>query len=864
MRSLKNGRSVQDCQNKHALSLLLSSTARRRSSSKLSFLAAPSSLIHLPPATDMPAPVSSSSPARTAPTSSAQPLKKKKRIVRRRGRAPADILSDDEIEREVATDDSDSDDDDLSSLSSDSESDTEPVSDEVVPDGHIRALTPGTSQSPGDRGTRDKPAEQAESFFAPNTAWSEMVADDEKTTESGDIPVIEFADFDAQHVPARPWHKKAKKPAKTAPMPDVPAPAPQVSGDHAPNEAEESQLVASSSRSRSSDHPKRLPGQTARQAYQQRLESDPSYVPTVGGFWSHDDRLLDKDLRSLSGWWRDRRGGRGRGNGFRGRGRGVFPGASVAEERGDDGKEVELPPIERTWGHDGFEEMKKREEQRKANQTQTQHSSGSASVRGRGFAPGRGGRRGFGRGGYVNTSGRSSANSGRIWFTQKPDKMWTKQHEGYLYFATDPALRPTSGQGPGILVKMPGSTQAKVVRIPYRLRPSIKTVASHADKEAKMYTVNLPDSLKEANVTKATVSTTETPVKEVAPSAQDLAPPKQSVPLVETVATVPASPARPHTHHSPPDHLITTSLRSEPEASIRLQLEQLSVEPGSSDPARIAKTEEAVLRHPLAEQPVEESSTTSRGEAVSTLPTMFSPPLPQPSPSYSSPYGYAPALPPGIAMNQHGVPYELATGRPVYLQAAPPPMYNPRPVMHSHLSPTFVPAHMPTPHSHSHSLSAVSPDFLAHSASHTPPMNGFIDPSTGTPIFSFPRQTSRIEIRAPGASSEVKPRAKLPGHISSGLRTSAASFEPSRTLSDSSSSGYYPTLNSPENGSLPSYVPVEGAEGAVDGVQHDPAMMAYAQYPQQQQYYYPEAYGYAFNPYMDMQHIQPYEGTVYY
>lgn len=807
----------------------------------------------------MPEPVSSSLPARTATKSSAQPVKKK-RFVRRRGRAPLDINSDDEIEREVATDDSDSE-DDLSSISSASESDTEP---EVIPDGHTRALTPGTSQSPGDRGTRNKPAEQAESFFAPNTAWSEMVADDEKATESGDIPVIEFADFDAQHLPARSRPKKVKKPAKTAPVPEVLAPAPQVDGDQAPNEAEESQRVASSSRSRSYDHPKRLPGQTARQVYQQRLESDPSYVPTVGGFWSHDDRLLDKDLRSLSGWWRDRRGGRGRGNGFRGRGRGrgAFPGASVAEEREDDENEAELPPIERTWGHDGFEEMKKREEQRKAAQAQAQNSSESMSFRGRGFA--RGGRRGYGRGGYVNTSGRSSANSGRIWFSQKPDKMWTKQHEAYLYYATDPTLRPTSGQGPGILVKVPGSTQAKVVRIPFKPRPSTKLVASHADKEAKMYTVNLPDTSKAANVAKTTVSTKETPIKEISalpPTVQDLVP-KQSVPPAESVSKVQGSPLQPITHCSPPDPLITTSLRSEPEASIRLQLEQLSVEPESSDPARAAKTEEAVLRNPLIEPQGEERPTISGEEPVPALPTMFSPPLPQPSPSYSSPYGYAHTLPPGIAMNQHGVPYELATGRPVYLQAAPPPMYNPRPIMHTHLSPTFVPAHMHTP-TQSHSLSAVSPDFLAHSASHTPQMNGFIDPSTGTPIFSFPRQTSRIEIRAPGASSEVKPQAKLPSHISSGLRTSAASFEPSRTLSDSSASGYYPTLNSPENGSLPSYVPVEGTDRAIDGVQHDPAMMAYAQYPQQQ-YYYPEAYGYAYNPYVDMQHVQPYEGTVYY
>ncbi|KAH0587919.1 hypothetical protein J132_00351 [Termitomyces sp. J132] len=810
----------------------------------------------------MPAPVSSSSPARTTTKVSASKpsaqVTKKKRIVRRRGRAPGDITSDDEIEREAATDDSDSE-EDLSSLSSDSDSDTEPVSEEVVTNGHTRVLTPNISQSPGDRGAHDKPAEQAESFFAPNTTWSEMVADDEKANEAGDLPVIEFADFDGQHVPVRSRPKKAKKPVKAArSAPEAPALTPQVNDDHVPNEAEELQHVASSSRSRSSDHPKRLPGQTARQAYQQRLESDPSYVPTVGGFWSHDDRLLDKDLRSLSGWWRDRRGGRGRGNGFRGRGRGGFPGGFVGEGHEGDGNEGDLPPIERTWGHDGFEEMKKREELRKAAQAQTQRPPESATFHGRGFVPGRGGRRGFGRGGYVNASGRLSADSTRIWFVQKPDKMWTKQHEGYLYL--DPALRPTPGQGPGIIVKLPGNKEVKVVRIPFRPRSFIKPLTHGADKEVKVYTVNLPDTSKETNVSKTTEEVT-TVTSSLAPKVEDLVPATQPVPPVEIVAPAPPSPVQPTTHRSPPDLLITTPLRSEPEASVRLQLEQLSVELEPSDPARAAKTEEAVMRNPLTESHAEEALATHGEEPVPTLPTMYSPPLPQPSPSYPS-YGYPTALPPGIAMNQHGVPYELATGRPVYLQAAPPPMYNPRPVMHSHLPPAFIPTHMPTP-THAHPISAVSPDFLAHSASNTPPMNGFIDPSTGTPIFSFPRQTSRIEIRAPDASAMMKPQAKTPAHMSSGLRTSAASFEPSRTLSDSSANGYYPTLNSPENASLPSYAPVEGVEGMIDGIQHDPAMMGYAPYPQQQ-YYYPEAYGYAYNPYMDMQHVQSYDGTVYY
>ncbi|KAG6856777.1 hypothetical protein H0H87_000745 [Tephrocybe sp. NHM501043] len=813
----------------------------------------------------MPAPVSSSPPARTVNKPSAPKPRgqanKKKRNVRRRGRAPGDIASDDEIEREAATD-SESEEDDLSSVGSDSDTDTEPPSEDVVHNGHSRAFTPNTSQSPGDRGVRDKASDQAEPFFSAGGNWSEMVADDERAVETGDLPVIEFAEFDGQTLPARARPKKTKKSRNAHNAPEAPAPPPQVNNDH-PAEIDDSQHIASSSRARPFDSPHRLSGQTARQAYQQRLESDPSYVPTVGGFWGHDDRLLDKDLRSLSGWWRDRRGGRGRGRGntFRGRGRGGTLGGPGNEGYEEDRKGADLPPIERTWGHDGFEEMKQREEQRRAAQNAQNQPHPVGGLRGRGFA-GRGGRGGFGRGGFTNTSGRSSANSGRIWYSQKPELSWTKQHEGFLHYEVDPALRPRPGHGPGILIKLPGQ-EAKVVRTQFRPHIIVKPRIIQHD-EQKVYIVNLPERAKSVKEPEIVVSSQETPIEEVFKVRPSLAPKNPNIPLVPSAEiAAPALQAQP-SRQSPPhlsDAQIATTSKSEPEPFVRLQLEQLSVEVESSDPARVAKTEEAVMRNPVAETQGAEHIAATSEEPAPGLPAMYSPPLPQPSPSYGSPYGFAPALPPGIAMNQHGMAYELATGRPVYLQAPPPPMYNPRPIVHSHLPPAFVPSHM---HSHSHSLSAVSPDFLAHSAPHTPPVNGFIDPSTGTPIFSFPRQTSRIEIRAPVEHPEVKSPNKSQAH-SSGLRTSAATFEPSR---HNSTNGYYPTLSSPESGSaLPSYAPVEGTEGAMD-VQHDP-MMAYAQYPQQQ-YYYPEAYGYVHNPYMDMQHVQPYEmyppheGAVYY
>lgn len=852
----------------------------------------------------MPAPVTSHSSARTVnkgatlkPRSQAQT--KKTRIVRPRGRAK-DAGSDDEIEREVGTD-SESE-DDLSSLDSDSDSDTEPASEDVIPNGHSRTFTPSTSQSPGDRGTlsKDSAAVDAASFFTPAGNWSEMVAD-ETANGPADLPVIEFADFDGHDVPqAGPRSRKPKKSTKNA-HPVVEAPISPISAlrDDTRNEIEADPIASSSRRSISPSSHRRLAGQTARQAYQQRLESDPSYVPTVGGFWGHDDRLLDKDLRSLSGWWRGRWQGRGRGRGFiRGRGRGGFfvspnsqPTPHADTQNGEDAsaEPVDLPPIERAWTHDGFEEMKQKEEQRRFAQQPPPQLQNPQSARGvggfrggRGYAPGRGGRGGFPRGGYAGspTTSRNGSPFGtqkRIWFAMKPELMWTKQHEAFLHF--DSAMKPRPGYGPAFRVKVPGS-QEQIIRAPPRQFHSKISAAKHStasvlgsDLGDRTYAVRLP---KRAGKDKqaAHLPAEQTSIEEIftvrlKPVERNAIPLSKPAPATNGTASPLASSQDSTSQPDPP---------IQPEASIRSQLEQISLEPQASNPARWAQTEEAVLRNPSTEVAPVDAEDVQRPE-LPDLQTVFTPPPPvsQPSPVYGSPYGYAPALPPGIAMNQHGMTYELATGRPVYLQPPPPPMYNPRPIMHSHMPPPglpFVPGHM---HHHSHSHTAISPDFLAHSAPHTPPVNGFIDPSTGTPIFSFPRQTTRIEIRAPSEDFEVKSPGKPAVRRASGLRTTAVAFEPSRS-SENHVNGYYPSIATPTDmSSLPSYGSVDGAEGSASGDdghgnQHnmaDPGMMAYP--PYQQPYYYPEAYPYP--PYMDMApgqyevyptdpHIP--QGTVYY
>ncbi|KAF5346041.1 hypothetical protein D9757_014281 [Collybiopsis confluens] len=162
------------------------------------------------------------------------------------------------------------------------------------------------------------------------------------------LPVLDFSELDSQvlQIPTQPRRtKKSTKHGRHASTTSIPSTSPSQPPDR---EGHGSHEVTQNSHAQRRRSPRRAPGQTARQAYQQRLEVDPSYVPTVGEFWGHDDRLLDKDLRSLSGWWRGRwqNGFRGRG-GFRGsvRGRGgymgqVIPGSEVEQEG-------PLPPVDR-------------------------------------------------------------------------------------------------------------------------------------------------------------------------------------------------------------------------------------------------------------------------------------------------------------------------------------------------------------------------------------------------------------------------------------------------------------------------------------------------------------------------------------
>ncbi|KAK7676874.1 hypothetical protein QCA50_020130 [Cerrena zonata] len=867
----------------------------------------------------MPAAITSPSTAKSLKTKEKAPnghsRPKKTRITRRRGRAKDGIHSDDEIEREARSDSDTDDDSSVVSSDSDAESDSEE-------DNHAtrsEVVTPTTTQSPPPlhaSASKAAPLENgAAGPFIATTDWAQMVAD-ENANGATDLPVIDFADLNGHaisHSVAPEPRSRKQKASKKAPQshnvePSQPHVAsesneePRIDDDQPAGAINDTVPSTSRPPSREGRPSLRSKGQTSRQAYQQRLESDPSFVPKVGEFWGHDDRLLDKDLRSLSGWWRGRWQSRGRGRVFppRGRGgRGGFFGGRPPPTEGDDAVGViaapadqEIPPIERTWTHDGFEEMKKKEERRRADfqqradserreRSESRHQQGSphpsnSSQRGFPFR----GRGGFaGRGGFIRGGGVASPRGrpfvlppGRVWYTMKPEKPFTQQHDSFLYF--DPALKPRPGQGPGLRIKLPGGNP-QVIRAPpktHSAKPSIAdtdtaSVGASSERSDRVFTVRIPRPQAKGVEAAAKEPIVDEADKVSKPTAEELS--------LEEVFTV-----RPHagpqhvpieisqsvegdkkpvviTQHRPSfSRSHSRSISFLPDLETQQQLETIVVKPPVESSDVSATIEETVLRNPQPTSEVEEAVIEAPEPdfrpAPPSLPpiqTSFSP-VPQASPPFNgSPYPYAPPLPPGVAMSHHGYPYEVATGRPVYLhQPTPPPvMYDPRPMMHGHMhhpsngGVPFVPGHM------HHPSSISSPEFLPQP--HTPPVNSFIDPSSGVPIFTPARQSSRVEIRAPdgkGLSIKHQPRP-------SGLRTSVVESDDLQGEDEQEPS--YIAQHSEANGEATDAEPRQEQEGELIQATSPPPMMPYNPYAQP--YYYPEQYGY--NPYLPQPPVMQYE-----
>ena len=770
---------------------------------------------------------------------------KKTRIVRRRGRGRDAIHSDDELEREARSD-SGSDDEDNSSSSSDSDDDAFSGSANLTKDA---VVTPSTTQSPppddkplsnGDIAHDPEPTTEPSGYKNAGNNWD---AFNDEDPWGPTPPEVDFSNHDQLVEETKPRRKTRNKKKKQ-----------QTSTDAGDGDTADAEPDASSSR-RGTGFPPR--GQSVRETYRNKLQ-DPSYVPTVGEFWGHDDRLLDKDLRSLSGWWRGRwHNGRG---GYSSRGRGGYHGGGGFNWDQSQEEPNAHPSEQQTWGHDGFEEMKKKEEQRRLAREQRQKEQREAvatrgtppqrgSVRGaRGGSIGARGR-GFSRGGFSPSSPRPPHPVDRPWYAQKPERVWTKQLDGFLHF--DSTLKSKLGQGQGYRVKLVGSKE-KVVRVSPEVHatqaidytnPAATTATDHVTSPAvdnKTVTVRLP-KLKE---------------KEKSPETPPPSIPEPTPVEVETVSVL-----LPAETEESLDEVFTIKPRPVPAPSILT----IVPPPTTEDPVASQLRSEFVERAVVKQSPSQSVDGTdfkgtpqSPAESQRSAPpvlhpirTAFTPVAPQPQ-TYTSPYQYPPHLPPGIAVNSQGITYEIATGRPVYLQPTPPPMYDPRPVM----SPPIHPGAVPFIPGHVHHLSGHSGDFT-HPRSHS--ISGY-DPVTGMALFSLPRQNSRIQIRRPDGSVPTSPPVNVQAHRPSGLRTTVSAQdgdsefqEPQQVQAQhpEQPSDYYPSISDQHPGDghtspTPHLDPQSG-----NGMQHpglNPNVMAYQ--PQPYPYYgYPD---YGYPQYMDM------------
>lgn len=573
------------------------------------------------------------------------------------------------------------------------------------------------------------------SLHTAHHAWSDMVAH----ADGEDLPVLDFA--------------------------DMRAPSP-VGGDQPDSPAHTMSPHSEAKRGAGSAVHRPL-GVSARQAYLQRLEADPSYTPRVGEFWSHDERLLDKDLRSLSGWWRGRWRGRGRGGFGTGwvsrRPGGRFSGREqwgVASESND--------PTDQDWRHDGYEEIEQAKEAR-APRPATEQSPGRGgfwSARGRG-------RNGALRGDFqisdsLKPSNETSSShehpprtptrpslTPRLWY--RPEYAWTRHAATYLF--SDGSPKPRFGGGGRLRVKLPGQTRYTFVRLP-PVGTKSETAASTPSQPTRQFVVRLPKvkgSEEEGGGEEAQLGL--------------LAPPALQPEDAHTVALPPL-----------PDELSAPILASVPASSPSLTL-TLSPKPAPAAPAPEPPVTSEI--DPPASTPLVQTSTLLLSEPAPAQQSTGVAPLPMPPPPPVNPSmvqmgptltAPSPSYPPA--------PFPYPLHHPVATYPAPmqePMWYDPR-MPYGYPTPPPAPQNMYTPpppppamhHHHSHSISLPpmmhpphAPGFYGMPPPAAPrptpieqlgpsisygPNGAMVDMATGTPIFSLAKPRVRVNIRKPSES----------------------------------------------------------------------------------------------------------------
>lgn len=689
------------------------------------------------------------------PTSGSKNRKPSKHQSHRYGRIRRE--GDEEIVREAQSDYGQSESENTDDEDSHSESSAVSMPDSHLPSSSQSQPTPGHSN--GHDSTLSDASEPGPSsgkllldaLRDPRLDWSDAVL-----TSEGDVPVIQFGDIIV--------HENDKKE--------------EILDD-------DQNAAATDSAHRHRGAPpnfKRHVGMSARQVYLKRLENDPAYTPRVGEFWGHDERLLDKDLRSLSGWWRGKWTGGSRGGtpagptgdsarsgvptaprgsgGWKSRGGGTAPAPPAP-----------VDPVDQAWKHDGFEEMKKVEEIQEARSKSTSDAAGRGSWVGL---------RGRGRGGLTRGG---SAHLGRVARSDSPaspspkspqvrpyghmrahsttwnryEHAWTKHAVSFLF--QDALNRPKNGEDVGIRVKLPGQHRFNVVRVP-NLGSTTAPASTEGD-SPKSVPRTIIVKLPKANRRAAEEQTSAPENVRTVPSPPL---PEQTLPNVPTVVV--------------PTGTIKTSAKPPPVASTN------EAPPVLEKTAPLVEETSPSQQSP-AEQPVQRQS---RDAPVLQLLTSF--PEPAPSPAYSSPsfapgYHYSVPQPsaaypaPGMPNNDQPVWYDP---RMPYGYPTPPPlpghhMYTPpqpiRHVHHHHSQSTSHP-HMPPqpngiappyygqpplPHPDYHQTpSAITPqqDRRTQPPAFTYGPNGaMLDVHTGTPIFSLAKSAVKVAIRRPGDLGEV-------------------------------------------------------------------------------------------------------------
>ncbi|KZS97853.1 hypothetical protein SISNIDRAFT_481734 [Sistotremastrum niveocremeum HHB9708] len=691
-----------------------------------------------------------------SPSSAKTPASRSKAKLRARRRRRASESDDEQIERDLS---SDSESGDLSFHSASESGSDEEEENFESPNGldHgsplLRPATPAEDLSSTSHSQLNEVVDQktnGHSFFAPEHAnWSDMVTD-ENANGPTDLPVIDFADFtQGGHTAADATTSDA---TALAPPPKILTPPPRTTAPVAPSDDARATNSGPAP-------PRRTDGKSVRQNYQQRLQEDPSFVPVVGMFWGHDDRLMNKDLRSMSNWWRGK-WGRGGGGGANWQNRSGNTKGSRNGQGATNSEDGWVPPAsEQAWTHDGFEQMRQRDEQR-AVQTRGRRPQGPSAPSG---SRGRGGPQSpvHNNRAALNSTAHAQAVAqaqGRPWFVRKPEKPWTQQFDAFLHFDHD--LRPRPGQGQGVRIHL-NSKSSSIVRLP---QSTTSPNATHTPSSSsptrseseRLFVVRLPKrkgatvaQTLNSRVPPATpvvpepITTVADPFVDDEPSTSYSAPPS-SLPVddsrglqavtegVSQLGLQTASPAALQTSTAIPtvsagleEKLPPAFVPSSSTAGIESSTGMAAADPSAPAIGSIPSFDPALNAQPSVLPPAQ-------------IPTA-SPPLYPPGMAYQPQYTYHPGFPPGVVLDESGYPVDQMTGQYVYLQPSlqVPSIYNPPPL---------------------HMMSSPESLMYGHMMADYMPSSPFGDHQQ--PVqFSLPRQRTRVEIRAPsGEESGVGKR----------------------------------------------------------------------------------------------------------